>query len=65
MIIRITAPHFCAGVVVEVDKGYVVKAAPIVKYMLEQRWTPARVFSYCATKRWKAEVLNKDESAGR
>lgn len=52
MLIRITAAHFVAGVVLQDD--VVEKAAPIVKYML--RWNYWRVFSYCEEKRWELEI---------
>jgi hypothetical protein len=49
--IRIVAPHFVAGVVFnEIERGTVVQAAPIVRYMLG--WNAARVKSYCKQKRW-------------
>lgn len=49
MTVRITAPHFCAGVVVG------ERAAPIVQYMRE--WTLERIQSYCQRKGWLCEVL--------
>ena len=47
--LQIKAPHFTAGVVVDV--GVVVGAAPIVKYMLG--WTEDRVRGYCEWKKWE------------
>ena len=44
----IDAPHFCAGAVV--FNNTVTCAAPIIKYMVG--WTPERVESYCAKKKW-------------
>lgn len=52
-LIQITAPHFCAGLVLVSD--IVMLAAPIVKYM--QGWTLLRVQAYCAQKRWKEEII--------
>ena len=41
--VRIEAPHFCAGV--ELRDNKVVKVAPILKYM--RGWEVSRVTSYC------------------
>lgn len=48
--IIIDAPHFNAAVVLD-DNGVVVRAAPILKYMLG--WTAARVVRYCFRKGWQ------------
>ena len=54
-LLRITSPHFVAGV--EGDTGgRIVKAAPIVQYML--KWTEAAVKAYCANKGWKCEEIH-------
>lgn len=47
---RIVAPHFVAGIVIE--DGKVVRAAPIVRYMLG--WSEDRVREYVNRKGWKA-----------
>ena len=47
--IRIDAPHFCAAVVL--DSDIVVRAAPILKYMLG--WSRWRVADYCRNKGWR------------
>lgn len=53
-LVRITAPHFCAGVEID-DKDKVVKFAPILK------WTKGRTLwwleRYCKKKKWEIEVL--------
>lgn len=49
MLLRITAPHFVAGLVV----GEL--AAPIIAYMRD--WHPAQVQRYCRRKGWKFECL--------
>ena len=49
VLVRITAPHFCAGVVVR------ERAAPIVKYMTG--WSADRIRAYCHNKRWRCEVV--------
>jgi hypothetical protein len=46
--IRITAPHFTAGVVFQDD--IVVKAAPILNYM--RGWNRFKVEAYCIKKKW-------------
>lgn len=49
--IRIEAPHFTAGVVL--GQGmFVIKAPPIVKYMVG--WDYHRVMGYCRRKGWGA-----------
>jgi hypothetical protein len=52
-LIRIVAPHFVAGL--EAEHGRVVRAAPILRYMLG--WEGARVAGYCRSKRWTWERL--------
>lgn len=54
MLIRIDAYYFCAGVVVE--DGFVVRAAPILKYMMG--WSEGRVRSYVARKRWHLAAVS-------
>jgi hypothetical protein len=36
VLIRVTAPHFCAGL--EVERGVVVNAAPILKWTLSHQF---------------------------
>ena len=55
MVLRISAPHFVAGVLLD-GRGYVVRFAPIVKYM--DGWGKHRVKSYSSMKGWKVEELN-------
>lgn len=52
--IRIVAPHFTAGVVLD-DTGRVTRAAPILRYMLG--WNAARVLDYAARKQWRPQRL--------
>jgi hypothetical protein len=54
MLIRIDSGYFVAGVVLE--GAYVVRAAPIVKYMMG--WTKERVVSYSHRKKWKYEICD-------
>jgi hypothetical protein len=46
--IRITAPHFTAGLIFQND--VVVTAAPILHYM--RGWSRKQVEEYCVRKRW-------------
>lgn len=55
--IRITAPHFCAGVVLG-RAELVVRGAPILGYMIG--WSRAHVIGYAARKGWKVEELGQD-----
>lgn len=50
MLIRITAPHFCAGI--DTQRKL---AAPIIRYMRE--WPLARIQAYCKKKGWAVQVL--------
>jgi hypothetical protein len=55
--IRITALHFCAGVVLHND--VVVRAAPILKYM--RGWKRDRVVRYAQLKGWMIEAVKERE----
>ena len=46
-LLHITAPHFCAGVVVG------ERAAPILRYMKD--WSEEKIREYCRKKGWKIE----------
>jgi hypothetical protein len=48
-LVRITAPHFCAGLVFD-RAGYVTEAAPILKYMIG--WHISVVERYVGRKGW-------------
>lgn len=54
MLIRIVAPYFCCGIIVNHPKFNV--CAPIIKYM--SGWSKDRVISYCKSKGWNAEILD-------
>lgn len=54
--IRITAPHFVAGVF---GHEVVEKAAPILKYMVG--WTLERVQVYATSKHWLFEIVEIQE----
>jgi hypothetical protein len=51
VLVQITAPHFCAGFIIE-PRGdwYVTEAAPIIRYMVG--WSTTRVSDYCRRKGW-------------
>ena len=54
MLIRITAPHFVAGIELS-PNSKVIRAAPILSYMVG--WDIKRVVVYCNKKNWKAKRL--------
>jgi hypothetical protein len=56
---RIEAPHFVAGIIAM--DGRVIRAAPILKYMLG--WNGVAVRDYCRKKHWALQVVksNKDQ----
>lgn len=54
MMLRIQAPHFVAGIVIN-DFQKVSTAAPIVKYMLG--WHVQSVREYCSRKYWQIDDL--------
>jgi hypothetical protein len=51
--VRIVAPHFVAGVEVDLATARVVRAAPIVGYMVG--WTARAVREYVDRKGWEAK----------
>ena len=57
MLLRITAPHLCAGLVLKDD--VVIEAAPILKYM--QGWTYNKVLNYCWLKKWNIERVGDED----
>ena len=54
---QITAPHFCAGLVV-VD-GRVTVAAPILKWSIGRDWPWVR--DYCKRKGWHGKKVKQTE----
>jgi hypothetical protein len=48
-LIRVSAPHFVAGAVLN-DRDIVVFTAPIISYM--KGWTSDKVRQYCERKGW-------------
>lgn len=53
MLYEIIAPHFVCAI--KTEKDIVVKAAPIVKYMMG--WPFIRVYDYCNKKHWELNAL--------
>ena len=53
-LLRISAPHFVCGVVID-EYWQAVRVAPIVNYM--RGWTQMQIIMYCNRKRWKVELL--------
>jgi hypothetical protein len=51
--VRIVAPHFVCGVEIDPATAVVVRAAPIVGYMVG--WTARRVREYVDRKQWEAK----------
>lgn len=58
LLAQITAPHFCAGIGVDVEMKTVCDAAPILRYMVG--WTANRVHDYCCDRGWKVERVHGD-----
>jgi hypothetical protein len=52
---RITAPHFCAGLIVSGKSLTVVEAAPILSYMFS--WSGSHVRQYCDRRGWDLEII--------
>jgi len=53
MLIRITSPHFCAGI------DWPGKYPPILRYM--KGWDLDRIARYCAERNWKYQLLGEIE----
>jgi len=60
-LVQITAPHFCAGVVIRRQR--VCYTAPILHYM--QGWSLNRIKNYCGGRGWRPEVIKIDEAMRR
>lgn len=54
MLIRIVAPHFVAGLEWNENSNQVIKAAPIIHYMMG--WHIRQIEEYCNNKEWSMEV---------
>ena len=57
MLVRIVGPDFVVGVIIE--RGRVVRAAPIVAYMIG--WTGPRVSMYVAKRGWSRAIVSTPE----
>jgi len=56
-LLQITAPHFCAGLVVQ--KGIVIEAAPILRWAKGKRWV--EVQDYFNRKGWEIAVADEGD----
>lgn len=56
---QISAPHFCAGIVLHDSK--VIKAAPIVRKMIG--WSRKDVRTFCQFRGWKISVVERKARA--
>jgi hypothetical protein len=57
-LVRITSPHFCAGLIFTHDpNGYNV-CAPILHYMRD--WSSHKIITYCLNKEWKLQYRPPD-----
>lgn len=54
---QISAPHFCAGLIVVGDK--VKDAAPILKWSIGKDWPWVR--DYCKSKKWSGKRVTQQE----
>lgn len=59
VLVRVTAPHFVAGVVIDRETAKIIAAAPILSYTLGKsaRWLRA----YVDRKGWEAERVEPGE----
>ena len=48
---QITAPHFCAGLVVDLQSNVIVEVAPILGWALHRSWQATR--SYFERRGWR------------
>lgn len=59
-LVQITAPHFCAGLVLiphaEFESLIVYQTPPILKYMIG--WHESKIRIYCRKKNWKFRVIS-------
>lgn len=53
MLVQVTAPHFCAGIVL--TDGRVTTTAPILKWSVG--WQRERLSAYFKSKGWRAVVV--------
>ena len=58
--VQITAPHFCAGIVLNADKC--INAAPIPKWRVGKSRSELR--AYFATKGWSTKVIPSAQERG-
>lgn len=61
MLVQITAPHFCAGAVID-KYDFVVLAAPIIGYMMRDSWSEQKLRGYCKRKGWRVVNVHNANS---
>ena len=54
-LLRVVAPHFVAGALVNDQTGVVVEAAPILRYTIG--WTGRNLRAYACRKGWSASYV--------
>jgi len=47
------------GLLIRPSHRVCVVAAPIIRYMMVNKWSYWRILGYCAEKRWELEVLEQ------
>jgi hypothetical protein len=62
MLLRVTANHFIAGIIVR-PKNRGNNCAPILSYM--SSWTVDKIKAYCLQKGWKVETIPTGDSHGK
>jgi len=55
-LLRVTSPHFCAGVEAGTRWPRSARAAPIIKYF--KGWSESAIRAYCKRKGWKVEIVS-------
>jgi hypothetical protein len=58
-LLRIVAPHFVAGVVVDESTRMIITAAPILRWSLGKH--AGFLVKYCKKKNWSIEVVKFEE----
>lgn len=60
-LVRIEAPHFCAGFVHDPKREHPRQVAPILWYMRD--WPLSRVSDYCRKKGWRLSTVPIEDEA--
>ncbi len=54
MLLQVTAPHYCAGIILDEDQ-YVVGAAPILSWTIG--WKARKLIGYFKSKGFKVQIV--------